>query len=178
MRIPINGPNFLSLSRMALTGLAAPLVFAGSPLSFVVIAAALATDFFDGYLARRRGETTMLGRILDPVADKVFATGILIALAASQRVSWELTVAVLARDALLLSVSYLKIRWGEMVPTANLLGKTAFAVLGAYVLAVTAGIALPNWLGVAVATAYVLSAISYAGRAPALLLGRVAKEQR
>jgi hypothetical protein len=85
---------------------------------------------------------------------------------------------VLARDAILLSGAWLKIRAGEQVPTANLAGKTAFALLGLYVLAVAAGFVLPSWVGAVIAGAYAASGLSYAGRAPAFLVGRVAKEQR
>jgi cardiolipin synthase len=174
----MNRANLLSLVRIALTPLAARLVYEGSAISFVVIAAALLTDFFDGWTARRRGEFTMLGRILDPIADKLLAGAILVALAASGRVGWEWVMLVLCRDVILLSGAWLKIRQGEQVPTANAAGKTAFALLGIYVLAVTAGLALPSWVGGAIAVAYAASALSYAGRAPAFLPGRVAKEQR
>ena len=173
----MNGPNLLSLVRIGLTPLAARLVYEKSPLAFVVIATALITDFFDGWAARRRGESTMLGRILDPIADKLLAGAILVALAASARVAWELVALVLCRDAILLSGAWLKIRAGEQVPTANAAGKIAFAVLGIYVLAVTAGWALPTWVGGVVAGAYAASALSYASRVP-VLLGRVAKEPR
>jgi cardiolipin synthase len=174
----MNRANLLSLVRIGLTPLAARLVYVGSPLAFVVIAAALVTDFFDGWTARRRGEATMLGRILDPIADKLLAGGILVALAASGRVAWEWVTLVLSRDVVLLSGAWLKIRAGEQVPTANAAGKAAFALLGLYVLAVTAGMALPAWVGGAVACTYAASALSYAGRVPGVLLGRVAKEQR
>lgn len=174
----MNRANLLSLVRIGLTPLAARLVYEGSSLSFAVIATALITDFLDGWTARRRGESTMLGRILDPIADKLLAASILVALAASARVPWELVTLVLCRDVILLSGAWLKIRAGEPVPTANVAGKIAFALLGLYVLALTAGMALPTWVGGAVAGAYAASALSYVGRVPAGLLGRVAKEQR
>jgi len=43
---------------------------------------AAATDFFDGWLARRLGATTVLGAILDPIADKVLVAGLVVGLAA------------------------------------------------------------------------------------------------
>lgn len=63
-------PNVLSLSRL---GLAAAFVFyKGADVRLVVIAAAGATDFLDGYIARRRGTTTRWGALIDPVADRFF----------------------------------------------------------------------------------------------------------
>lgn len=174
----MNGPNLLSLLRIAMTPLAAVLVARGSPAAYPVIAVALLTDFLDGWTARRFGESTPLGRILDPVADKVFAGGILVALAATSRIPWEIATLVVVRDAVLLAVSWLKIRSGEPVPAANLLGKIAFAALGGYLLATALGLALPTWAGGAVAAGYIASGFSYAGRAPALLPRGVAKEPR
>ena len=63
-------PNLISLSRL---GLAAAFVFArGTPPRLVIIAAAGATDFLDGYLARRGGNTSRSGALLDAIADRFF----------------------------------------------------------------------------------------------------------
>ena len=78
----MNAPNVLSLARIALT---APLVWALAvgqhALATAVLGVALATDFLDGWLARRGSGSTELGRVLDPVADKVLVGGVLITLA-------------------------------------------------------------------------------------------------
>jgi phosphatidylglycerophosphate synthase len=68
--------NGLSLLRVALVVplwllMAADPDGATSVLVLLVLLAMIATDFFDGYLARRRHEETPLGRYLDPLADKV-----------------------------------------------------------------------------------------------------------
>jgi CDP-diacylglycerol--glycerol-3-phosphate 3-phosphatidyltransferase len=74
--MPMNLPNILTILRL----LAAPVVaFAfvlfSSPtadyLAFVLFVCAAITDFFDGYLARRWGQVSAFGRMLDPIADKV-----------------------------------------------------------------------------------------------------------
>ena len=62
-------PNLLSLARFPLA-LAFLLVDGASARLALVVAASL-TDFLDGWLARR-GQTTQLGALLDPVADKTF----------------------------------------------------------------------------------------------------------
>src|SRR5438552_18523413 len=46
----------------------------------VVFCVAMATDFFDGRLARRHGRTSPLGTLLDPIADKVLVLGALVML--------------------------------------------------------------------------------------------------
>ena len=74
--MPLNLPNILTVLRL----LAAPLVALAfivfsSPvadiLAFVLFVSAAITDFFDGYLARRWGQESDFGRMLDPIADKV-----------------------------------------------------------------------------------------------------------
>ena len=71
----MNLPNGLTVARIAATPLIAVLPFAPSTAArlgaFALFTAAAVTDWVDGYLARRRKEETDLGRILDPLADKL-----------------------------------------------------------------------------------------------------------
>jgi len=75
----VNLPNTLTASRIAITPLIATLPFSNSwSLRFVawsLFAAAAITDFFDGRLARSRNEITDLGKMLDPLADKLLLVG-------------------------------------------------------------------------------------------------------
>ena len=174
----MNGPNALSLLRIVLMPPAAWFVVRSSPLAFVLIAVALFTDFLDGWLARRFRASTPIGRFLDPLADKLFAGGVLVAVAASGRVAWEIAVAVLVRDAALLAYGWMRLRSGESVPAASLPGKIAFALVGAWLLALVGGVPLPAWAGVAVVAWYVLTGLFYGARVPWILPGRVAKEPR
>src|SRR5438552_3979521 len=71
-----NLPNQLTTSRLVLALLLFVLISSGSWLwSLVVFAAAAVTDWLDGYLARRQGLTSTLGRNLDPLVDKVLICG-------------------------------------------------------------------------------------------------------
>jgi cardiolipin synthase len=63
-------PNLISLSRLGLA--AAFVVFKGTNSRLLVIALAGATDFLDGYLARRGGSTSKWGALIDPIADRFF----------------------------------------------------------------------------------------------------------
>lgn len=73
----LNLPNFITLSRLLL----AVLLFAMISVQGLWISAAIvfvfaaATDALDGYLARRYGQVTTLGRILDPFVDKIIICG-------------------------------------------------------------------------------------------------------
>jgi cardiolipin synthase (CMP-forming) len=63
-------PNLISLSRLGLA--AAFVLFKGTGARLAVIAVAGATDFLDGYLARRGGGTSKWGALIDPIADRFF----------------------------------------------------------------------------------------------------------
>ena len=73
-------PNILTVARIALTPVIAllPLIRGATPklVAFVVFLAAAISDIYDGKLARERKEVTDLGKLLDPLADKLllFAT--------------------------------------------------------------------------------------------------------
>ncbi len=73
-------PNILTIARIALAPVIALLPFiegwVPKLIAFVVFVAAAVSDIYDGKLARERGETTDLGKLLDPLADKLllFAT--------------------------------------------------------------------------------------------------------
>jgi cardiolipin synthase len=75
-------------------------------LAFAVFFAASVTDFFDGYVARRFNQQTSLGRILDPLADKVLVTAAYIVMAIPHAnlpsIPIWLAVAVIGRDLLIL----------------------------------------------------------------------------
>lgn len=78
-----NLPNQLTAMRLALSVVLFVLIaFKIYMAAFVVFLVAASTDWVDGYLARRYGMVTTLGRILDPFADKIIVCGSFIFLAA------------------------------------------------------------------------------------------------
>ncbi len=79
----LNVPNQLTLSRIALSVvLFSFLAFGFYKTSFVFFVIAAGTDWIDGYWARKYGQVTKLGRVLDPFADKLFICGTFIFLGA------------------------------------------------------------------------------------------------
>lgn len=88
---PMNLPNALTVTRIflvpllvvvLLTKFEGQLIF-GVPRSLVAAAIfglASITDWLDGYLARRRGQVTALGRMMDPLADKLLTSAAFISL--------------------------------------------------------------------------------------------------
>ena len=101
----MNLPNLITLARIAL----APvfiwvLTLFPNPASherWIAVALfvlASATDGVDGALARKRNQVTDLGKLLDPIADKVLIGGALIALSALGQVPWWITSLILVRE--------------------------------------------------------------------------------
>ena len=64
---------------------------------FLFIIASL-TDFFDGYIARKRGLVTNTGKMLDAIADKVLVNSVLIILASKNEINAAIPVIIVVRD--------------------------------------------------------------------------------
>ena len=98
----INLPNLLTLSRLLLIPVFVVVFLSPTPERSLVAAAvflvAALTDFLDGYLARRSGQVTQLGRLLDPVADKLLVLSGLILLVQAERVAAWVAIVIIARE--------------------------------------------------------------------------------
>lgn len=98
----LNIPNLITLSRLVLTFVVLILIsfqryWIATTIIFII---AVATDFLDGYLARKWNQITTLGRIMDPFVDKMIIGGTMIFLVAlpESGVSAWMTFVVIARE--------------------------------------------------------------------------------
>jgi cardiolipin synthase len=83
------------------------------------------TDYLDGYLARRLNQTSRLGQVLDPVADRLYILAVVIGLALRDIVPWWFAVLLPLRDVLLwVLVPILRTRGYSALPV-HFLGKAA-----------------------------------------------------
>jgi len=73
-------------------------------IAAALFAIAAATDFLDGFLARRWAATTTLGSFLDTTADKLLASGVLVALVGAGRASPWIATIIVARELLILGL--------------------------------------------------------------------------
>ncbi|MEY4390414.1 MAG: CDP-diacylglycerol--glycerol-3-phosphate 3-phosphatidyltransferase [Actinomycetota bacterium] len=101
----MNLPNLITIARIALAPLFiwVLLLYANPAAHERWIAVALfvlasATDGVDGALARKRNQVTDLGKLLDPIADKVLIGGALISLSALGQIEWWITGIILVRE--------------------------------------------------------------------------------
>ena len=101
----INFPNFLSFSRIIITPFICYFIMNEQhTLAFVSFAYASAADFFDGYLARKWKQTTVLGGFLDPVGDKVLVAGLTITYAWIGLIPPWLLALIVGRDVALVAM--------------------------------------------------------------------------
>ncbi|HEY0905042.1 MAG TPA: CDP-alcohol phosphatidyltransferase family protein [Marmoricola sp.] len=83
------------------------------------------TDWLDGYLARRLNQTSKLGQILDPVADRLYILAVVVGLAMRDIIPWWVALILPARDLFLWClVPFLRTRGYSALPV-HFLGKAA-----------------------------------------------------
>lgn len=128
----LNVPNQLTIARLVLSLILFVFLTLGwYATSFALFLVTAATDWIDGYWARKYGQVTQLGRILDPFADKLFICGVFVFLAAVPRLAdgaspsgiaaW-MAVVVLGRELLVTALrSFVEQRGGDF--SAKWVGK-------------------------------------------------------
>jgi cardiolipin synthase len=124
-------PNLVSLLRLV----GVPLflwLFLGPPAdgwAVVVLVIGGTSDWVDGFLARRLGQVSRLGELLDPLADRLYILATLLALAVRDVVPWWFAIALLTREALLALCLPVWRRYGYGPPPVHYVGKSATFVL-------------------------------------------------
>ena len=136
-------PNLLSLFRILIIPLLVYLLTYADRMSALLAAAlfllATLTDYFDGYIARRTKSVSDVGKILDPLADKLMVASALIMLAAMNRpnepnVPGWLVVVILSRETAVTLIRGLALAEG-IVMQAETLGKYKFILQAVAVVA-------------------------------------------
>jgi len=137
------------------------------------------SDGLDGWLARRLDAQSELGRILDPLADKLVVDGTAAALWVSGRIPGWLVIVMIARDVAIFALGFLMRRRLGRVPRANIVGKTALVILvltlAAYLADVDEASDVLKWIALA---AVVASAVSYGLRMRGLVRSRTQNPDR
>ena len=138
-------PNALSALRLALVPVFFWLVLRHRDgWALAVLAVSGFTDYLDGDLARRWGQVSRLGQLLDPVADRLYILATLLGLAWRDVVPWWLVALVVARDVLLAFTIPVLARSGYGPLPVHFLGKAAtFCLLYAFPLLLLAQIGGP-----------------------------------
>ena len=120
-------PNLLSMIRLAGVPVFLWLILGpeADGWALVLLMVSGVTDFLDGYLARKLGQTSTLGQILDPVADRLYILAVVVGLALREVIPWWVALSLPLRDLLLWGlVPLLRTRGYSALPV-HFLGKAA-----------------------------------------------------
>jgi cardiolipin synthase len=120
-------PNLISALRLLLIPVFLWLVLGphADALALLVLMVSGVSDFADGWLARRLRQTSELGQLLDPIADRLYILAVVVGLAMRHVVPWWVAVALPLRDLLMWAlVPLLRTRGYSALPV-HFLGKAA-----------------------------------------------------
>ena len=186
----MNLPNSLTLARMFLVPLLVVALLtefegrriAGLPKELVaaaIFALASATDWLDGYLARRRRQVTWLGQMLDPVADKLLTSAAFISLVQLDLAPAWMVALIIGREFAITALRSLAYTKGITIP-ASPLGKIKMASQVTAILLLILGWGPVPWLAPAghaalwiVMLTAVASAVDYYRRFQVMVQARV-----
>lgn len=122
----MNLPNWLTLSRIAAVPIIVVLMGIGqggywsSIVTALIFLVAVLTDLVDGYLARRYGLVTNLGRFLDPLADKLLNSAALIMLVPIDRAPAWLVFLLIGREIAVTGLRSIAAAEGIIISASNL----------------------------------------------------------
>ena len=125
----MNLPNKLTMIRLAL---AVPFIyflqesdstsvgFIFRIIALVLFIVASLTDFFDGYIARKYNLVTDLGKIMDPLADKILVISALVEFVYLNYIPPWMSIVVIAREFLISGIRIIAAAKGDVIPAGNL----------------------------------------------------------
>ncbi|MGJ8642052.1 MAG: CDP-diacylglycerol--glycerol-3-phosphate 3-phosphatidyltransferase [Luteolibacter sp.] len=127
----MNLPNTITLSRLFLTagfiGFIASDSTWGHLTALILFVVAAASDFLDGYLARKLNLVTPLGKLLDPLADKILVCSAFVLMSAKGICPVWITTLIIGREFLVTGLRQIAIEAGQVLAADNLgKWKTAF----------------------------------------------------
>ena len=127
-------PNLLSIFRLALIPLYVAIYLnARSSTDYYLAAAILAvsclTDLIDGQIARRFNMISTVGKVLDPLADKVTQFTMVICLSVKYPILWSLVILIFIKEIFQLVAGLLRFRKGKMLKVAQITGKICTTIL-------------------------------------------------
>jgi CDP-diacylglycerol---glycerol-3-phosphate 3-phosphatidyltransferase len=127
----LNLPNTLTLSRIFLTPLLVVVLLTrieGKEIyGALIFTVAALTDVLDGYFARKRNQVTNVGKLLDPIADKLLVTSAFISLVELNLAPAWMVVIIVGREFAVSGIRSIAASQGYIMP-ANWYGKTKTAV--------------------------------------------------
>ncbi|MEW6002029.1 MAG: CDP-diacylglycerol--glycerol-3-phosphate 3-phosphatidyltransferase [Nitrospirota bacterium] len=112
----LNLPTILTLSRIVLIPVFIFIVYQHPVFGALIFAIASITDLLDGYLARRSGNITKFGIILDPIADKFLVISALIVLVDMERLPAWIAIIIIVREFLVTGLRVVALSKDIVIP--------------------------------------------------------------
>jgi CDP-diacylglycerol---glycerol-3-phosphate 3-phosphatidyltransferase len=175
----VNKANALTMVRILLVPVFVVFVFSnihyGAAWAIAAFSIASITDILDGYVARSRNQVTTIGKVLDPIADKMLISAALISLVGLDQLAAWVAMVVIGREFAVSALRMVAVDQGVIIPASNLAkGKTISQIVAIIILLWPHG---DLWFGplvqgiaIAVMLTYtLLSGIQYAIRSGDLL---------
>jgi CDP-diacylglycerol--glycerol-3-phosphate 3-phosphatidyltransferase len=124
----MNVPNALTLSRIFLVPLLLTVLLTKNVphkeiIAVAIVLIAAATDWFDGYLARRLQQVSNVGMLLDPIADKLLVSSVLISMVETHQVAAWMVVIIVSREFAVTGLRSIAQAAGATIAASDL-GKT------------------------------------------------------
>ncbi len=133
--------TYISLSRIVLAIPVGWLLFEETEACrlwvIAIIGVGVGTDFLDGYLARRMHQVSDLGKIVDPLADKIAVGALALFLVILEDLPLWFLLALVVRDALILAGGLYIRQKKKIIAQSNMLGKITVSVIAAVLLLAT-----------------------------------------
>ncbi len=149
-----NISNQLSLLRLFLTIPCAIALWYDLRIFTLIIAfIAIVSDYLDGYLARKLNQVTDLGKILDPIADKVLVLTIIVVMILKNDIPLWLASFIIFRDIAILLGGILIKKLKGIVLVSNYWGKWAVSAIALYIVMTITDISYPEIILVVIVTA-------------------------
>lgn len=114
--LKLNLPTVLTLSRIVLIPVFIFTVYLHPIFGAFIFSIASITDFLDGYLARRSGDVTKFGIILDPIADKFLVISALIVLVDMERIPAWIAITIIVREFLVTGLRVVALSKDIVIP--------------------------------------------------------------
>lgn len=114
--ITLNLPTILTFSRIILIPFFILITPSSPILGIVIFLIASATDFLDGYFARRSGQITKFGIILDPIADKFLVISALILLVDMVKISAWIAIVIIVREFVVTALRVVALSKNIVIP--------------------------------------------------------------
>ena len=126
----LTAPNAISFARLLLVPVFLLLYVAGHALPAMIVLGVVGTsDFVDGFVARATGQVSVLGKLLDPLADRIVIIAVLVAYSIKGTVPWWLSSVIVARDVIIMVAFAIFEKRGLPRLPVNRTGKRATAAL-------------------------------------------------